>query len=237
MATNPQLALGAIAQAWGLGAVHEGPATRKPLVAMARDRGSGGDEIGRGLAAALEVECYDKELIDRIATLAHADKRVIETLDETVKDRMELWLSSMLLKQRYSSSDYLRSLVHVVVGIAPLGGVIVGRACHLILERFRVFRVRVVGSPERCAQRLADQQGGGDLDKLVKEAKTINAQRAQFVLENFKVRLDDATQFDLVINTDGYDDLAKAVEILTAAYWHHKASARVGEPVATAHGR
>ena len=236
MTTNPQFALGAIAQAWGLGSAHEEAQTQKPLVAFARDRGSGGDEVARGLAASLGVECYDKELIDRIAKAANADKQVVETLDETVKDRLELWLSSALAKRKYSSSDYMRSLVRTAVSIAPLGGVIVGRACHVILSRYRVFRVRVVGSPEVCAQRLADRQGGGDIKQLVEHVKAVNAQRERFIMEHFKISLDDASQFDVVVNTDGYEDLGKVVEFLTTAYWQHKASARVGEPVKTAAG-
>ena len=237
MAINPQDALGSIAQAWGLGmAPHEGLRTRKPLVTIARDRGSGGDEIARGLAAALDVECYDKELIDRIAKAANADKRVVEALDETVKDQLELWLSSVLSKRKYSSSDYLRSLIRTAVGIAPLGGVVVGRACHLILKRFRIFRVRVVGSPEVCAQRLADREGGGDLKQLVEQVKAVNAQRARFVVEHFKISLDDASQFDIIVNTDRYQDMSKVVDVLKTAYWHHKASERVGKPVDLAAG-
>ena len=237
MAINPQDALGSIAQAWGLGtAPHDGLRTRKPLVTIARDHGSGGDEVARGLAAALDVECYDKELIDRIAKAANADKRVVEALDETVKDQLELWLSSVLSKRKYSASDYLRSLIRTAVAIGPLGGVVVGRACHIILKRFRVFRVRLVGTPDVCGQRLADRQGGGDLKQLVEQVKAINTQRARFVVENFKVSLDDPTQFDITVNTDRYQDLSKVVDVLKTAYWDHKASERVGQPLDLAAG-
>lgn len=236
MAINPQDALGSIAQVWGLGmAKHEGAKTRKPLVTIARDLGSGGDEIAHGLAAALDVECYDKELIDRVAKAANADKRVVEALDETVRDQLELWLSSVLSHRKYSSSDYMRSLIRTAVAIAPLGGIVVGRACHVILKRFRVFRVRLVGTPEVCAQRLLDRQGG-DLKQLINQIKAVNTQRARFVLENFKVSLDDASQFDIIVNTDRYEDLSKVVDLLKVAYWHHKASARVGEPLDLAAG-
>ena len=88
----------------------------------------------------------------------------------------------------------------------------------------------MVGSPAICAQRLADQDGG-DLAALLKEVQETNKHRADFLWDTFKVRLDDASQFDLIINTDGYHDLSKAADVVAKAFWAHKASERVGQPL------
>ena len=39
-----------------------------------------------------------------------------------------------------------------------------------------------------------------------------------------------------IVNTDRYQDMSKVVDVLKTAYWHHKASERVGKPVDIAAG-
>lgn len=194
--------------------------SKRPLVTIARDHGSGGEEIGRGLAEVLGVNYFDKEIIERIAKVAGADPKMTAMLDETVRDQLQIWLSSFMGGRTLSPSEYQKGLVKVVLAIAPLGGVLIGRGANLILRKHSVFRVRIIGSPEVCARRLAAAQGMSDHDALAQVQK-INQERARFVWESFKVRTNEPINYDIVVNTDHFPDLNKVVRFLAMAYDAH----------------
>lgn len=193
---------------------------RRPLVTIARDHGSGGEEIGRGLAEALKVNYFDKEIIERIAKSAGTDPGMMAALDETVRDQFQIWLSSFMGGRQASPSEYQRNLVRIVLAIAPMGGVIMGRGANVILRKHSVFRVRIVGSPEACARRLAAAEGK-DMREAASRIQHINQERARFVWEAFKVRTNEPINYDIVVNTDHFPDLHKVVGFLAAAYAAH----------------
>lgn len=230
MATTAQDALAALARAssdTGHVSRHM-DAARPPVVTLARDYACGGEAIGAALAAALEVPYYDRELVEKIATAAHEDKSAMAMLDETDLDKWGLWLSSMFTGAKLHPSRYMRHLLNIVLWIGGTGGVIMGRGAHLILSEHGAFRVRLVGSVKRCAARLAEEAG---LDPATAEARVrqMNDKRARFVLDHFHTRIDEPTSYDLVVNTDGYEEPARVAEFLAAAWKAHAASrGRVG---------
>ncbi|MCB9947715.1 MAG: cytidylate kinase-like family protein [Rhodospirillaceae bacterium] len=199
------------------------PRLRRPLVAITRDYGCGGEEIGHQLAEALEVPWFDRDLIERVAKAARTDKAAMAALDETVKGPLEVWVTSLLAQQSFSPSEYLHHLVRVLMGIARHGGVIMGRGSHVILKRQHPFRVRLVGTPEKCAERVALAEG---LSERAAEAKVKqkNRERALFLWEDFHVRTNEPLNYDILINTDGFADLGQVVEILRSAYHAFAAS-------------
>lgn len=204
------------------------PLVRGPLVTIARDYGCGGEGIGLRLSEALEVPLYDKDLIDRVAEGARTDKAVMAVLDETVKGPLEVWLTSLLAQRRLSPSTYLDHLGRVLMGIARHGGVIMGRGSHVILRRQHPFRIRLVGSPERCAARVAVDEALSNA-AAAKKVQQKNEERDRFLWEGFHVRSSDLTTYDLVLNTDSFADADGAVELLRAAY---HGSARGPNPAA-----
>jgi len=223
MALTPQEALGAVIGARGLGSGRRpGEAERPPLITIARDEGCGAEAVGRGLAEALGVDYFDRDIVERIAAAAHEDKAAMALLDETDIDNWGLWLSSLTTHTRLHPSQYMRHLINIVLYIASTGGVIMGRGAHLILRDRGAFRLRLVGSVERCARRIAAEEG---LDKTAAAARVrdINQKRARFVWEHFKSRTNEPHNFDVIVNTDGYDDTDDLVHILLAAHAAHEA--------------
>ena len=193
------------------------PSARGPLVTIAGDYGCGGEEIGRRLAEALEVPWYDKDLIERVAKAARTDQAAMAALDETVKGPLEIWVTSLLAHQSFSPSEYLHHLVRVLMGIARHGGVIMGRGGHVILRRHHPFRVRLVGSPAKCAKRVAADEGLSD-NAAATKVQQKNQERDRFLWEDFRVRRNEPHNYDLVINTDSFTGVGAVVDLLSAAY-------------------
>ncbi|MDR3437182.1 cytidylate kinase-like family protein [Telmatospirillum sp.] len=191
-------------------------APARPVVCISRDCGSGGDEIAALLAAHLGVEVYDRVIVERIAQRLNAEPETMRALDVGAGKLRDMWLYSLMTGQNLSADHYKRHLINVVVSLGRSGGVIVGRAAHLILANSGALRVRVTGSLEICAKRLASAEGI-DLDTARKRIEEVNHNRGKFVWDHFQERSNDPRTFDLMINTDHIADRKKVVDMLVDA--------------------
>jgi cytidylate kinase len=122
---------------------------------------------------------------------------------------------SALFSRNALPEDYWRSMSHVIVRIADHGGVIVGRGAHLILSKGLAFRVRLTGSPEVCAHRLARQESISMEDAL-KRVQEVNKERAGSIEKQFGRSAYDGGAFDLTLNTDRLDPPAAVAVIVHA---------------------
>ena len=191
-----------------------------PVITIARDHGAGGDVIAPKVAEALGVQCFDKEILDAVVATAKSDPALMRTLDEKLPERAGMFLYASLLGLHDPLSEYQQLLTRVVNGIAFRGGVIVGRGAHLLLRGSLRFRVRIVGSDEVCALRLA----GGDKDKAAEklaEVRTVNTARAKFFQETFKANNNDPLQYDLIVNTDRFASLDAVADLIVRGYHAH----------------
>jgi len=191
-----------------------------PVITIARDHGAGGEVIAPKVAEALGVKCFDKEILDAVVAEAKSDPGLLRTLDEKLPERAGMFLYASLMGLRDPLTEYQQLLTRVVNGIAFRGGIIVGRGAHLLLRGALRFRVRIVGSDELCARRLA----GGDADKVAEklaEVQKVNAARAKFYKETFKVSNNDPLQYDLIVNTDRFASLDDVADLIVRAYHAH----------------
>jgi len=186
-----------------------------PVVAMSRSYGSGGEEIGHALAQRLQVGYFDKEILNEIVARTGGDKYLLEKLDETVKNRWDAWILSFLSGDNVLNENYQRYLVNVMLGILDTGGVIMGRGAHIILARHEVFRVRIIGSPEICAKRVADSEGL-TLEIARQKVDKMNHERSKFVWDYWKHRVNDQAEFDLIINTDHFQDFSQIAKLIVS---------------------
>jgi hypothetical protein len=188
----------------------------RPLVTMSRNYGSGGEAIARVLAKKLEVGYFDKEILNRIVAQTGGDKYLLDKLDESVKHRWDSWMLSFLSGDNLLTESYQRYLVNVLIGLLDTGGVVIGRGAHIILARNDIFRVRIIGSPDICAKRVAAEEG---LSSAAARQKVdhMNHERAKFVWDYWKHRLNDQTEFDLTINTDHFEDLSGIPDLIIQA--------------------
>ncbi len=191
------------------------PVPPKPLVALSRDCGAGGEEVAEILSQRLGVGCYDKTLLDAIASSAGTDPYLMGELDEKVAHLRDAWVMSLLTNQPILNEHFRNHLVNVVLGLTGTGGVIVGRGAHLILAGKPMLRLRIAGSPEACAKRVAEAENL-PLAEALEQVRRVNHERAHFVWEHFHSRLNDPTQFDLAVNTDHIPP-AQAAELALSA--------------------
>lgn len=203
--------------------MHGGRGAERPVVTLSRDYGSGGREIAQQLAKHLAVPVYDKELLDAVVERSGADPHLLAQLDEKTRGFWDSWIISMLSGENMLEDNYRRHLVKVVLGILNTGngGVIIGRGAHLILAQQGVFRVRIIASPETCAERIAQKRQISQ-EEARKEVSRVNEGRSRFVWDVFKKRLNDPTAFDLAINTDHLSKSEEVTEIIIFAMQYRR---------------
>ena len=184
-----------------------------PVITLSRDYGSGGDIIATRLCQRLDLPLYDDEILKALAHRMNEDPVVIRQLDEGFEQAKNMWLYRLFSGKEISKDAYRDTLVKLVMSIGRMGGLIVGRGAHVILSDACAVRVRVTGSPEVCARRMA-ARGHGSYEAELAKAHDINHRRGQVIWEMFQSRLSDASQYDIIINTDRMDDFEDVVEML-----------------------
>jgi len=174
------------------------------VVTVSRGYGSLGKIIAQALADRLGVRCCDRSILEGVAKHADVDVELVKRLDENIEPSVALPWTAFFKGKSFPKERYLHHLVKVVLNISKKGGVIVGRGAHLILGPDKAFRVRVIGSLEVCAQRVAERDQL-DLEAARERVMTINNQRADYLKQLYGEGIDDCGDYDLVLNTDRFD--------------------------------
>ncbi|MGE5504881.1 MAG: cytidylate kinase-like family protein [Actinomycetota bacterium] len=213
MTTNILSVISAMAEVATLAPQGTSKRPRQPVITISRDYGSGGDVIATRLCQRLNLPLYDEELLREVASRLQDDAAIVRMLDEGFGRAKDMWLYRLFSGKDISADAYRDTLIKVVMSLGRLGGVIVGRGAHVILSESCALRIRIAGTPEVCAKRMAASGHGSEADEL-KKAQELNHRRGKFVWEVFNSRLSDANQFDLTINTDRMDDFEDVVDMV-----------------------
>ena len=173
------------------------------VVTVSRGYGALGKETAQKLADTLGVRCCDRFILQEVAKRANVDVDLIRRLDDRVNRIDGNWWETLFKGKSYPRERYLQHLVKVVLNISTKGGVIVGRGAHLILGPNRSFRVRIVGSLKKCAERISEREGI-DLKAAELRVQAVDRERAEYLDELYGVHAGDSSNFDLVLNTDRF---------------------------------
>lgn len=187
----------------------------KPVITLSRDYGAGGEIIAKGLCQRLDIPLYDNELLRSIALRMNEEPAVVRQLDEGLGRAKDMWLYRLFSGKEISHDSYRDTLIKLIMSLGRMGGLIVGRGAHVVLADACALRVRIAGTPEICAHRMAAEGHGTYEDELAR-ARDENHRRGKFVWDMFASRLSDAGQFDIVINTDRMRNLEEVVDMLAA---------------------
>lgn len=187
----------------------------KPVVTVSRGYGALGKETAQALADRLGVRCCDRTILQEVARRAEADVDLVRRLDEHIGNAGSDWWMTLLGGNPLSRERYLHHLVKVVLNIGLHGGVIVGRGAHLILGPERCFRVRIVGSPDRCAARIAEREGIDD-EAAARRVRETDRERTAYLAALYGVRANDASNYDLMLNSDRFE-VEQAVALIMQA--------------------
>jgi len=207
---------------WQLEAQRPAPRPRRPCVALSRLPGSGADEFGQLLAERLGYGFFGIEIVDRIARKAGIQQELVAGMDERVRSAVEAVLDGLRNRPApFSESDYVGRIVRVIATLGEGGSaVIVGRGSAYVLAPDRALRVFVVASPEDRVERLAKRH-----DLPLAEAATRlereDAARRQFLQRSYRVDPDDASLYDLAVNTStfGVEGCVDLVADVLARRW------------------
>jgi cytidylate kinase len=172
---------------------------RHDIITISRERGSGGTLIGMMVAKALDWEFYDRELINSVAEQMGADPAHIAAYDERPPNFMQNVLLQLLEGKRPTSSQYLRSLIHIMRKIRTRGNaVIMGRAGQLILPD--ALRVRIIAPLDVRIERVAELEDL-PLHDARREVLTGDRDRSEFIRAHFGVDPADSYYYDVTLNT------------------------------------
>lgn len=176
------------------------------VITISRDCGAGGEVIGAELSHYLGIPVYDREILLSIAERSKTSELHVEPHDEQVTSELTSFIFSTITGTHSHAALYRRYLVDVVTDFSKQDCILIGRGAHLILRGKRIFRLRIIASPETGAERIAEEEAI-DPDTAVKRVKETNTKRQQSIKTLFQdvdpaSSLDNAHNFDLVINTD-----------------------------------
>jgi hypothetical protein len=182
------------------------------VVTVSRSYGSHGHRIAQALADRLGVRCCDREILEGVAARADVDNELMRRLEENLEHTSSSPWNAFFKGSSFPKEHYLQHLVKVVLNISQKGGVIVGRGAHLILGPGKAFRIRIIGSLESCAQRVAERKQV-DLEAARERVRMVDRQRADYLKQLYGKRINDCSDYDLVINIDRFD-VDSALELI-----------------------
>jgi cytidylate kinase len=189
--------------------------SRTHVVTVSRNFGALGKEVAQLLADTLEVRCCDRYILQEVARRANVDEELVRVLDEHISHIDERWWKGLITKNTFSYEEYYKHLVKTVFSISLRGGVIIGRGANLILGPERAFRVRIVGSAEQCAKRVANRENIS-MDEARQKVSDVDRERAEYIRKLYDTDIDDPLSYDLVLNSDRLDRIEMVELILQA---------------------
>lgn len=139
------------------------PTNSNFIITISREFGSGGRTIGKEVANKLGINCYDSELIERIANESGLAKEYIENHDEYTKP--DSVLGSIMATRDYdgySITDTMwRAQKKVIIDLANKEScVIVGRCADFILKDINNCLTVFIYAPiEKRAKRIVENYG------------------------------------------------------------------------------
>lgn len=186
------------------------------IITISRQAATNGELIGRLVAERLGVPCFDRELVEEMARRLQVEPERVRELDEVAVNPIQ----SIILEWRASLNEvvYERLLRQALQDLAgDRGAVIIGRGANFVLRGPEVLNVRIVAPLALRVGILRAEQPMSEL-KARRQIRRVDAERARFVRSVFHHDIDDATQYDLVVNLAEFPPEAAAELIRRAAH-------------------
>ena len=190
---------------------------RPPVITVSRQYGGRGEAIARSVADRLGYSCWDQELLHEIARHAQAPRVLFESLDEHRRNAVTEVIGVFDHHKNITASNYLTELMRVLHTLAAHGdAVIVGRGAHYILDPGSTFRVRAIAELDIRVAGLAERKQISR-EAARAEAIAVDAERRDFIRQNYDRDIEDPAAYDLMVNT-GSLSLELATELVVAGF-------------------
>ncbi|HUU45004.1 MAG TPA: cytidylate kinase-like family protein [Acidobacteriota bacterium] len=189
------------------------------VITISRQTGAGGRRLAARIAAQLNFELIDRQVLELLVENSGARERLIHSLDKDVISGIDMWVAGILAGRYIDRSEYAQLLVCVVTALAEHGeSVIVGRAANVILGQRGGLHLRLVAPADARVRNLMDWQGLSEKDACVKVAR-VDEERRRFYRNYFDADADDPEGYHLIINTARVPESLADEMVLSA--WHH----------------
>lgn len=187
-----------------------------PVVCLSRAIGSGGREVAKQLAEKLNLQILGRDTIDFISEDLHAQRRLVDILDEQGRESLERWVDGYLHGTPVEYDEYGRSLVKVVRSAAMQGNVLfLGRGTSFVLGLEDAFCVRLVAPLDRRIERLMSYESTSR-DEARAQIDRADEERKRFIERVFHRDVRDPLAYHLTLNTADLD-IENATEIILCA--------------------
>jgi cytidylate kinase len=173
----------------------------KPVLAITREPGSGGESIAERLSAELGLDLYSWELVELIAKDAHVATKLVSTLDEHERSELDEWLAEFQGDGHLSYQAYAESLKRVLFTIAAHGSsVIVGRGSNFFLPPEKKIGLCFVAP---LALRIKNTMKELRLSEKAarKHISKVEAEHRRLVKKYGHADIREPTHYHLIVNT------------------------------------
>lgn len=181
------------------------------IITISREFGSGGRELGKRLADALGIPCYDHEIIDMVAEKHGFDKNYVAHVSE--KDLRVFYQSTighrfMMPRPVVQQPVKVAGAEHEIIRhLAEQGDcVIVGRCAEVVCRDMSPFNIFVyadrVSKLQRCEER-ADEKEHFSEKEMLRKMRQIDKERAAYYELFADKEWGRKESYHLCINTSG----------------------------------
>lgn len=188
----------------------------KPIITVSREFGARGAALGRLMGEKMGFKVWDKELLLAIADELGSSEKMLETVDERLRKPVEDAVAGYL-KNINTNVNYLLSLIRVVKTIETYGDcIIVGRGANYICQKESSFHIRIVCPLQKRVVEYANREDISK-DEALSTIQKKDTERADFIKYNFNKDIDNASDYDLLLNSGTYS-LEEMADIAYDAY-------------------
>jgi CMP/dCMP kinase len=192
------------------------PPSRPNVVTVAHHLGSNGAAVAAAVAEQLGVPLYDREILQQIADTAKVRVETVKTLDEQVQNRLQEYITALLRESNFHPSDYLLYLTRTIGALWEHGPcVIVGHGCVHVVPRTHALAVRVIAPEDARIKRVAEREKI-EVDEAKRLVQRTDSERQAFHRKNFHADCEDSKNYDLIIDSSGFDTAGCAAVIVEA---------------------
>ncbi|MBQ0038781.1 MAG: cytidylate kinase-like family protein [Clostridiales bacterium] len=182
------------------------------IVTISREFGSGGREVGKRLAAALGVPCYDNEIIEMIAKENGFDENYVANVSEkSIEAAYPLTIGNRFAMPPLTLIDQPIRVVsaqrQIIENLAAKGDcVIVGRCADVILRDYHPLNIFVYADKESKLKRCQERAPAGEnltRSELERKMKQIDKNRAKHRAMYADSKWGSKETYHLCLNTSG----------------------------------
>ncbi|MBQ6404197.1 MAG: cytidylate kinase-like family protein [Oscillospiraceae bacterium] len=180
------------------------------VITISREYGAGGHSIGKGVAKALGVEFYDRDIIKAAAAESGAELQEIERVEEELS-RAGSFMRMISPSAYRDQSDNIHTIEHsIILTLAAKGTcVILGRCADDIMEKAGIpsLDVFLYASDIHRAVRVSELIGSTNPNEIQKKMQHTDTARRAFYEHFTGKRWGDSRNYNLALDTGvlGYE--------------------------------